>query len=251
MMLGLATGIALLIGLLLGMLGGGGSVLLVPVLLYVLKLEPKTALLTSQLVMAVTTTVAMTVHALAGRVIWRTGLVFGLAGMLGAYAGGRVAHYIPARLLLLGFTFLMVVSAIQMLRSRGQKAELPTKEAGGMQQLTGVLVGLPTGFLGGLLGAGGGFLVVPALTIFGGLPIAQAVGTSLLVIAMQSTAGAAGYLGHAHVDLAVVTSLAVAMGAGSIGGGLLSKRISAVSLRRFFAILLLAAAALMLVRNLW
>ena len=92
---------------------------------------------------------------------------------------------------------------------------------------------------------------MPALTIFGGLPIAQAVGTSLLVIAMQSTAGAAGYLGHAHVDLAVVTSLAVAMGAGSIGGGLLSKRISAVSLRRFFAILLLAAAALMLVRNLW
>ena len=75
-MLGLATGIALLIGLLLGMLGGGGSVLLVPVLLYVLKLEPKTALLTSQLVMAVTTTVAMTVHALAGRVIWRTGLDF-------------------------------------------------------------------------------------------------------------------------------------------------------------------------------
>ncbi len=117
-MLEVALALALLIGVLLGMLGGGGSVLLVPVLLYVLKLEPKVALATSQMVMAATTAVAVLLHVRAGRVVFSTGVIFGVSGMIGSYLGGRIAHFIPSVVLLSGFIGLMVVSAVQMLRAK-------------------------------------------------------------------------------------------------------------------------------------
>lgn len=247
-MLMIATGLALLIGLLLGMLGGGGSVLLVPVLLYVLKLEPKAALASSQLILAATSLVAMGVHARAGRVVFSTGAVFGISGMVGAYLGGRTAHYLPAKLLLFGFVSLMAISAVQMLRKRN-KAETTAAGVPGGSLWRGAAVGLPTGFVAGLLGAGGGFLIVPALLLFGHLPIERAVGTSLLVITLQSTAGALGYLKHAAVDLRVVAALSGAMAASSILGGLLSQRLPAARLRQLFAGLLLAVACFMLIRT--
>lgn len=247
-MLVIATGLALLIGLLLGMLGGGGSVLLVPLLLYVLKLEPKAALASSQLILAATSLVAMGVHARAGRVVFPTGAVFGLAGMVGAYLGGRTAHYLPGKLLLFGFVALMAISAIQMLRKRKRTETAATGAPAGIPW-RGAAVGLPTGFVAGLLGAGGGFLIVPALLFFGRLPIEKAVGTSLLVIMLQSLAGALGYMQHATVELPVVASLSGAMAASSIVGGLLSQRLPAARLRQLFAGLLLAVACFMLIRS--
>lgn len=254
-MVEVAVALALLIGVLLGMLGGGGSVLLVPVLLYVLKLEPKVALATSQLVMAATTSVAVLLHIRAGRVVFGTGVIFGLSGMLGSYLGGRIAHLVPSVILLSGFIGLMLVSAVQMLRakrpsttSKREGAALPGE---GRRQIPwmGAIVGFPTGLTAGMLGAGGGFLVVPALTLFGGLPIQQAVGTSLLVIAMQSFAGSMGYLGHSSVDLRLVAMLSLAMGTSSVLGGFLSQRVPALLLRKLFAGLLLAVAALMLLKT--
>ncbi|HNN51352.1 MAG TPA: sulfite exporter TauE/SafE family protein [Pseudomonadota bacterium] len=244
-MLELAIALSLGIGVLLGMLGGGGSVLLVPVLLSVLKLPTKTALATSQMVMAATTVVAMVLHARAGRVVFRTGVLFGLSGMAGSFLGGRLAHYIPANLLLSGFVVLMLASAIQMLRGNRKKTE---PKAGAAWWL-GMLVGFPTGLVAGMLGAGGGFLVVPALTIFGGLAMEQAVGTSLLVIAMQAFAGSLGYLGHSTVDFRLVGMLASVMAVGSLGGAVLSQRVPAAFLRRLFAALLIAVAIQMLVQT--
>lgn len=252
-MLEVAAGLALLIGVLLGMLGGGGSVLLVPVLLYVLKLSPKDALATSQLVMAVTTLVAMLLHARAGRVVFATGVIFGLSGMVGSYLGGRVAHHIPAKLLLAGFVVLMVTSAVQMLRAKrsasGDAGGSDADSTNAASWPMGAAIGFPTGLIAGMLGAGGGFLVVPALTLFGGLTMPQAVGTSLLVIAMQSFAGAMGYLGHATVDGKLVSVLASSMSASSLIGGILSQRVPALFLRRLFALLLLSVALLMLLRT--
>ncbi len=252
-MLEVAAGLALLIGVLLGMLGGGGSVLLVPVLLYVLKLSPKDALATSQLVMAVTTLVAMLLHARAGRVVFATGVIFGLSGMVGSYLGGRVAHHIPAKLLLAGFVVLMVTSAVQMLRAKrsasGDGGGSDADSTNAASWPMGAAIGFPTGLIAGMLGAGGGFLVVPALTLFGGLTMPQAVGTSLLVIAMQSFAGAMGYLGHATVDGKLVSVLASSMSASSLIGGILSQRVPALFLRRLFALLLLSVALLMLLRT--
>ena len=248
-MLSLATGLVLVIGLLLGMLGGGGSVLLVPVLLYVLGLEPKSALLTSQLIMAVTCSITVAVHARAGRVVWRTGAVFGLSGMLGAYLGGRMARYVPGKLLLLGFIALMLVSALRMLRGPPTRSRAAI---GGRQNLNqGAVLGLPTGFVSGMLGIGGGFLIVPVLTLLGGLAIEQAVGTSLLIIALQSLAGSVGYLGCAAVRWPVVVVLATAMALSSVLGGLLTQRLPAARLRRLFAGLLIGVAVLMLFKSLW
>ena len=247
-MLGITLALALFIGVLLGMLGGGGSILLVPVLLYVLKLEPKSALATSQLVMVATSLVAMIVHARSGRVVFSTGGLFGLSAMAGAYLGGRFAAHVPARVLLLGFVSLMLLSAIQMLRKRNSDETTPPAAVG--IPWREMAVGLPTGFVAGMLGAGGGFLIVPALVLFGAIPITKAVGTSLLVIAMQSLAGAAGYLGHAVVDLRLVAELSAAMATSSIFGGLLSRRVPASKLRTLFALLLLAVACFMLIRNL-
>lgn len=248
-MLSLATGLVLVIGLLLGMLGGGGSVLLVPVLLYVLSLEPKSALLTSQLIMAVTCSITVAVHARAGRVVWRTGAVFGLAGMLGAYLGGRMARYVPGKLLLLGFIALMLVSALRMLRGQPARSQVVSGRRENLHQ--GAILGLPTGFVSGMLGIGGGFILVPVLTLLGGLAIEQAVGTSLLIIAMQSLAGSVGYLGCAAVHWPVVATLATAMALSSVLGGLLTQRLPAARLRRLFAGLLIGVAVLMLIKNLW
>lgn len=248
-MLSLATGLVLVIGLLLGMLGGGGSVLLVPVLLYVLRLEPKSALLTSQLIMAVTCSITVAVHARAGRVVWRTGAVFGLAGMPGAYLGGRIARYVPGKLLLLGFIALMLVSALRMLRVQPARSRAASSRRQNLQG--GAVLGLPTGFISGMLGIGGGFIIVPVLTLLGGLAIEQAVGTSLLIIALQSLAGSVGYLGCAAVRWPVVAVLATAMALSSVLGGLLTQRLPAARLRRLFAGLLIGVAVLMLLKNLW
>lgn len=251
-MLVVAAALTLLIGGVLGMLGGGGSVLVVPVLLYVLELEPKAALLTSQVLLSVASAVAVLVHIRARRVIFSTGLLFGAASMLGAYLGGRAACHVPAQLLLLGFTGLMLLSAVQMLRGRRSAAAAGAPALAGGKRLPwrGSAVGFPTGFLAGMLGVGGGFLIVPALILLGGLPIESAVGTSLFIISLQSLAGAAGYMRHASADPQVVSVLAAAMAGGSICGGLLSQRLPGALLRRLFAILLLVSALFMLWRNL-
>ena len=231
--------LAVLVGVALGLLGGGGSILTVPLLVYVAGLEAKGAIAASLLVVGVTGLAALVPHARAGRVRWRTGAIFGVAAMAGAYAGGRVAEFIPGTVLLVAFALMMVATAVAMIRGRradaggpgeaapdGSARELPVR----LVLLEGVVVGLVTG----LVGAGGGFLVVPALVLLGGLPMPVAVGTSLLVIAMKSFAGLAGYLSSVSIDWGLalaVTGMAVI---GSVVGALLSGRVPQDRLRQAF-----------------
>ncbi|MGB3830112.1 MAG: sulfite exporter TauE/SafE family protein, partial [Ornithinimicrobium sp.] len=197
-MLVLTLVFAVLVGVTLGLLGGGGSILTVPLLVYVAGMETKEAIATSLLVVGVTSAVGAISHARAGRVQWRTGLVFGAAGMAGAYTGGRVAEFIPGQWLLIGFAVMMVATALAMLRGRREvdPADAPTHLPTARVIIDGLVVGLVTG----LVGAGGGFLVVPALALLGGLPMPVAIGTSLVVIAMKSMAGLAGYLASVTID---------------------------------------------------
>ena len=164
-MIALAVVLAVFVGVSLGLLGGGGSILAVPLLVYVAGMDAKEAIATSLLVVGTTSAVALIPHARAGRVRWRTGLLFGAAGMVGAYAGGRVAEFIPGTVLLVAFSLMMLATAVAMIRGRRAPAkpahtELPV----GRVLLDGVVVGLVTG----LVGAGGGFLIVPALVLLGG-----------------------------------------------------------------------------------
>lgn len=245
-MLVLAAILALFIGLSLGLLGGGGSILTLPILRYVLGLEAHDAIAVSLLVVGTTSAAAMIPHARAGRVRWRTGLIFGLAGMLGAFGAGRVAHLVPSSILLGLFGVMMMVTAIAMLRGRKAEpagappapAELPIGKV--------IVEGLVVGAVTGLVGAGGGFLVVPALVLLGGLSMDVAVGTSLVVIAMKSFAGFAGYLGHVDIDWAIAGVVTVSAVIGSFGGGLLASRVAPERLRQGFAWFVVAMAFFLL-----
>lgn len=230
--------LAAFIGLILGLLGGGGSVLAVPMLVYLYGMEPKTAIATALVMVATTSLIAMLGHARGKRVCWKTGLVFACSGMLGAYGGGRLAGFIPGGLLLLFFAGVMLATAIAMLRKRGDHT---TPEAGGASLCPAhlpvpaiLLDGLMVGGVTGLVGAGGGFLIVPALNLLGRLPMHAAVGTSLFVLMLNSTAALAGYVHHVHIDWAFTGAVTLAAIGGSLLGSLLSRRLSAARLRKVF-----------------
>ncbi|MFF0625026.1 sulfite exporter TauE/SafE family protein [Streptomyces sp. NPDC004296] len=215
-MITLTLAASLLIGVLLGVLGGGGSMLTVPILVYLAGQDTKQAITTSLFVVGVTSLAGLISHARAGRVRWRTGTLFGLAGMAGAYAGGRVAAYVPDAVLLVAFALMMLATAAAMLRSP-RKAP---RQAHGELPLHRLLIqGLVVGAVTGILGAGGGFLIVPALALLAGLPMGIAVGTSLLVIAMNSFAGLAGHLSGAHLDWSLALAVTAAAVLGTLIGG--------------------------------
>jgi uncharacterized membrane protein YfcA len=235
------------IGISLGMLGGGGSILAVPLLVYVAGLPAKEAIATSLLVVGVTSTVAVIPHARAGRVRWRTGVIFGLAGMTGAYAGGRLAGYIPASVLLGGFAVMMLATAIAMIRGRRLRVGKPVPQE--LPIVRVVVDGIVVGLVTGLVGAGGGFLVVPALALLGGLPMPVAVGTSLLVIAMKSFAGFAGYLSTTSIDWTLAAAVTAAAVVGSLAGAKLAARIREELLRKAFGWFVVAMGVLVLAQQ--
>lgn len=231
-MLALTLLLAVLVGVTLGLLGGGGSILTVPLLVYVAGMETKEAIATSLLVVGVTSAVGAISHARARRVQWRTGLVFGVAGMAGAYAGGRVAELIPGQWLLIGFALIMVITALAMLRGRGEID--PTESSAHLPTARIVLHGLIVGLVTGLVGAGGGFVIVPALALLGGLAMPVAIGTSLVVITMNSAAGLAGHLSSVTIDWPIAAMVTAAAVLGALLGGPLAGRIPPQTLRRLF-----------------
>ena len=281
----LAVGMALsvLMGGTLGLFGGGGSILTVPILVYVLGMGPQSAIATSLAVVGITSLVGMVQHARAGHVHWREGLLFGAVAMVGAYGGGLVTRFIPGTVLLVLFAGLMSVTGLAMLRRpRGaRRAEgrsgaeadggsvaarlemdagraaapglAPTPAAAdrpGLVPARTIPLGLGLGAVTGLVGAGGGFLIVPALVLFRRLPVHAAIGTSLLVIALNSVAGLAGHLEHAAIDLHLTFAIAGAAAVGCLVGTALAKRLDASRLRRGFAYFVLAVAAAMIYREL-
>jgi uncharacterized membrane protein YfcA len=250
-MLVLTIVLALLVGLSLGLLGGGGSILTVPILRYVLGMDAHEAIALSLLVVGTTSLAALVPHARKRRVRWRTGLIFGLAGMAGAFAAGRVAHLIPAEILLTAFGIMMFVTAFAMLRpKRSCTGPVAAQDSTHELPIAKVLAeGVVVGAVTGLVGAGGGFLVVPALVLLGGLPMELAVGTSLVVIAMKSLAGFAGFIGHTQVDWALGLSISASAVVGSIAGGLLVSRIPASALRAVFGWFVIAMAFFILAQE--
>lgn len=244
-MLVLAALLSVAIGVTVGLLGGGGSILTLPLLVYLLHVEPKAAIASSLLLVGTTSLVGAVSHARAGNVQAVAGAVFGAAAMAGAFAGGRLASLFSGATLLLVFASVMLVTALAMMRPRAD-ATGHARLALGRVLGAGVAVGL----LAGLVGAGGGFLVVPALVLFAGLAMRQAVGTSLMVIALQSFAGLLGHLRHTRIDLRVTGLLTIAAVVGSLVGARLAARAPAKLLRAGFAWLVLAMGLFMLGKQL-
>lgn len=250
MELGTLIGLALavLVGVSLGLLGGGGSILTVPILTYIVGMGPREAIAASLFIVGVTSAVGMVSHARAYRVKWKIGVIFGLASMVGAFLGGLAGGRIPGYILMLLFAIMMAVTATAMIRGRRDR---PTGTAAeghlpfGRILLDGLLVGAATG----LVGAGGGFLVVPALNLLGGIPMAVAVGTSLLVIAMKSFAGLGGYILSVQFDWPLVLTFTAIAVAGSFAGSALAGRVPESSLRKGFGYFVLLMSAIVLVQE--
>lgn len=250
MQLALAAAISLFIGLSLGLLGGGGSILTVPILVYVLEVPAKQAIATSFMVVGLTSFFAMLQHARKGTVRWRTGLTFGGAAMTLAYVSGRVAKFLPGKLLLVLFAIVMVVTSITLLKGRKGLEECSKEERHQPPVLRVLLQGAAVGAVTGLIGAGGGFLIVPALVLLTGLTMHEAIATSLLIISLNSLTGFAGYLTHVSVPWKLASVVSSAAVVGSFGGSALAHRISAERLRKAFAVFILLMAAFMLYREL-
>ncbi|MGW7215508.1 sulfite exporter TauE/SafE family protein [Streptomyces collinus] len=231
------------VGLALGALGGGGSVLAVPALIYLLGFTPAAATTAALLIVVATSLAALYGHARAGNVRWRTGALFAAAGLLPAAVAGALAGRLPQPLLTAAFAAVAAAAAVRMLRPAralpaGPPGARPTRAAG---------AGAGLGALTGLLGVGGGFLAVPALVTVLAFEMQAAIGTSLLVISANSLASLATRgATTAGVDWTVIAPFTGAAILGAWDGKRLATRISGSLLQRTFAVVLLAMAAFML-----
>lgn len=254
-MIPLAILSGLLIGLSLGSLGGGGSILTVPVLVYLLGQNPHRATTVSLLVVGLSATIGALTHARAGRARVSTGLIFGLLGVAGSYAGSLASAAIPANVLLAGFGVLMLAAAATMVLRR--RSAIPVRPNGrarfGVRQAT-VLAATATGvgLVTGFFGVGGGFVVVPALVLVLGFDLPAAAGTSLIVIAVNSAAALAARAGHAIIALnwTLTTAFAAAAILGTVAGTTVAGRVSPQRLSTAFTVLITLVAAFTVARSL-
>lgn len=234
------------IGLSLGLIGGGGSILTVPILVYFLGVGPHEAVVMSLAVVGATSLFGSYLHYRADNVDLMGGVLFGSSGIVGALLGSPLTKLVSPEILLLSFGVLMLVVAASMIWRKRQPMDMPARKPHPVQA---VLAGLGVGVLTGFLGVGGGFLIVPALVFFGGLSIKKAIGTSLFVIFLNCVAGLIGHLGQGAFDWALTAAVMGLAVAGAIVGTMLSHRIAAHRLQRMFAVLVLGVGAFVVVKN--
>lgn len=227
--------LALVVGAALGLLGGGGSILTVPIFVYLLDIDPKAAIAMSLGVVAMVSLFGVRSHWREGRVDLRIALIFGPVAMVGTYAGARLSVFVSGSTQLALFAGVMLLAAVFMFRDRPERAEATPSGPPPTRWLLIGLEGLAVGVLTGLVGVGGGFLIVPTLVLLANVPMKTAVGTSLLVIAMKSVAGFVGYLGTPGIDLAFMAWFSAAAVIGITIGSRLVGSIPQRALRRSFA----------------
>ena len=255
-MLAIAIPAGLLIGLILGALGGGGSILTVPVLVYLLHQPPHAATAGSLLIVGITAAAGTIAHHRAGRVRLAPGVAFGVLGVAGSYAGARLSASIPPDLLLSLFAGLMLVAAAAMLRRRVPPRSMARPRPGGTaaavrRSFKIIVAATGVGLLTGFFGVGGGFVIVPALVLALGFEMSAAAGTSLLVIAINSASALAARVGgDVHFAWPLLGVLTLAALAGTLAGSRAASRIDASRLTAAFTILLVAVAAYSLARSL-
>ena len=248
----LALILSTIIGLLLGLLGGGGSVLTVPMLVYLLHIDVKNAIVTSFVVVGISSLTALITHARRGSVCWKSGALFGLTGLVSAFSCGHLVSQLSGDLLMALFGGISLLAGLLMIRSSNQQVLhgpiiKPLKACPLQVPYLRVLFdGFIVGALTGMVGVGGGFLIVPALTLLVGFPVKSAVGTSLLIIAMNALAGLSGYSQHVDLDLPLTGIVAGGAVVGSAIGALWSAYINPDLLRRAFGMLVVLVSSYIL-----
>jgi uncharacterized membrane protein YfcA len=223
---------------------GHHSILTVPILVYAMGVPVQGATGTSLAIVGLNAATGALDHLRRGRSLLRTGVAFGLSGVLGAFAGVWLNHQLRGELVMLLFSLLMVAAAISMLRRRSARASLALFEERYTRDgwLRLVLVGLGVGFLTGFFGVGGGFLIVPALVLVLSLPMHLAVGTSLVVISLNALWGLLGNLRLGALDWGLTMLFAAGGVAGVLIGGKLAGRLPDRTLRAAFALVVVGLA---------
>jgi uncharacterized membrane protein YfcA len=238
--------LGLTVGLLLGLLGGGGSILTVPALVYLIGQTPQVAVTTSLAIVGANSVLGAYFHRASGTLNWRVALLFGGTGMIFSYAAAGLSKQLSPALLMVSFAGLMLFVGVLMLTRRNAPEVQTTAISLPKLLASGAGVGLLTG----ILGVGGGFLIVPALVMLVGLPMRAAVGTSLVVIAANSLAGFAGHLQTPGFDLRLTLIFILAGLGGTYLGSRLANHLPAARLRQVFATLVTALAFFLLYDNL-
>lgn len=232
----------------LGLLGGGGSILTVPALVYLVGQTPQVAVTTSLAIVGANSVLGALFHRSQGTLNWRVALVFGGTGMIVSYFAAGLSKHVSPGLLMVTFALLMFTVGILLVRQQASPLKKPDTD---QLKLWKVLIGgAGVGLLTGILGVGGGFLIVPALVMLVGMPIHHAVGTSLVVIAMNSLAGFLGHMSGITLDVPLITVFIAAGLIGTYAGARLSRRIDAGLLRKVFAIFVIGLAVVLLYDNL-
>ncbi|MGK7931910.1 MAG: sulfite exporter TauE/SafE family protein [Microcystaceae cyanobacterium] len=253
--------LAVLIGVSLGLLGGGGSVLALPVLVYIMQVEPKSAIAMTLVIVGSVSFLGCLPHLLKGKIPLKIALIFGTATTIGAYGGAKLAvlPFITSTLQMSLFGVAML-SAASLMIYRTARSNHNDKETLDKTQyvepacqycwLWLVTEGLGVGILTGLVGVGGGFAIVPALVLLGEIPMKQAIGTSLLIIACNAMAGLLGYLGQVSLDWPLTLSFTFLAALGTLIGSHLVNFVSAKHLQKGFGYFLFIVAGFVLVQNL-
>lgn len=243
-----------LIGLALGATGGGGSLLAIPLLVYLLGMKVQPATVLSLMVVAASALIGVYQRRKSGEVRVKPGLIFSVTGAAGAWAGAFGHQFVRGEMVLLLFSVLMIVVAWRMWRSSGQTDSRFTGESCAERfprscwvkvSLIGMVVGLLTGFFG----VGGGFVIVPALTLVLGFPMRMAVSTSLLIIALVAVGGLVGHLQTGQVDWPLIGLLLLGSAIGMTGGSWVAQQVSQATLAKSFAAITILVAIVMMIHN--
>lgn len=237
---------ATLIGLSLGLLGGGGSILTVPILVYLLGMDPKLSIALSLAIVGATSLLGVYGHYKKGNVNFKIAAIFGPVAMGGTFLGAKISAYMSGQLQLIIFAVIMLVASIFMLK--GRKEEVEEKEV----ELNYALIvaeGLVVGIITGIVGVGGGFLIVPALVLLAGQSMKKAVGTSLLIISLKSFSGFVGYLGQVEIPWMFLLQFTAFSGIGIFIGSALVQYVSQKALKKAFAVFLIFMGIFILYKN--
>lgn len=240
---------ALLIGGSLGLMGGGGSILTVPVLVYALDMGAKESIALSLAIVGVTSLVGSVSHFRAKNINVKVALIFGPVAMAGTFLGAKLSVFLSGAAQLIIFAIVMLIAAFFMFRGKKEPEENETNEQKPLNYPLIIAEGIFVGILTGIVGVGGGFMIVPALVLLANIPMKQAVGTSLLIISLKSFAGFAGYMDKIQVDWSFLGQFTIFTIIGILLGSYFVKFISQQKLKKMFAIFLVVMGVFILYKN--
>lgn len=248
MMVAVALLFGVLLGLLISLVGGGGSIVTVPVLVYLLGEDIHTATTTSLVIVGLTSLAGAIPYTRTGRVAVPTALLFGASGIGGAFIGTALNARVSGELLLLLFGVLMLVTALRMAFIRVSTIA-PAKTSAWRKRMATTGIGFIVGIMTGFFGVGGGFLIVPTLVLLLRFPMSIAVGTSLIIISINSLAGIVAHAGSATIDVRVALLITSGGLAGTMLGSTAARYVNDVQLARGFAAMVALMGVFLIAQN--